>query len=408
MNKGKGKRKESASASKLKGERQSKTSADGDVFPLLADEILESFPEPLLLFDTSGNILLANGSAAESLGFDPSGLLAEELSDRTDPFISDQKDEEGEDLRAVFSAVDRTVRNAICIFRTENGEIRRTIASSAPVLYQGARIGMIATWHDITEQVEREDLVILARDTLEGILVDRTCELLESREQLERQRRLSDLGTLAATVAHELRNPLGVIRTAVYNIRRKNGDPSLERHIANIDKKIEESSMIINNILNYSRINEPVIKSVRLADVIVDCISSVRKRYHMLPVKINRRLRGISGLEIRADEGQLKEIFLNVINNAVEAIEGTGSVTVTAYRSAEGKVTIEVTDNGIGISEKSLEKVFDPFFSDKAKGTGLGLAVCSKLVDLHSGSISIKSGLGKGTTVTVSLPVKGE
>jgi len=374
---------------------------------MLLNEILGCFPEPLILYDREGKTLFANGSAVESLGFDPEGIYRGELRER----IELQKAPGSREAQAgpppAMYTGETPERNSFLQFRNAAGDTRSTIASYAPVLYEGERVGMIVTWLDITELIERENVVMLARDALEMMLTDRTCELLESRRQLERQERLSELGTLAATIAHELRNPLGVIRTAVYNIRRKNHDPALEGHIANIDKKIEESSMIINNILNYSRINNPVFKETSLSDLLVDCINSAKKRYRRLPVKISRRLRKISELRIKADTGQLREVFLNILNNAVEAIDGQGEVTVTAAPVSDDSVVVEISDNGIGISESALERIFDPFYSDKAKGTGLGLAVCLKLVDLHSGSISVRSREGEGTCVSVTLPLEG-
>jgi signal transduction histidine kinase len=380
----------------------------GEIFPLISDEVLGLFPEPVILYSADAGILYANKPAAESIGFDPSGISTDEFRER---IMSRTKDVSRADRNYLFSTWphgELAFRNALFRFRGAGDKTRTVIASSVPVTYSDSTNGTIVTWHDITEQVEREELIIMAKDTLESILSEKTADLIKAREFLDRERRLSEIGTLAAMIAHELRNPLGVIRTAAYNIRRKSDDPRLGRHLDNIDKKIEESARIISNILNYSRINDPAMQPVHLAGLLVDCIHSTRKKYLRSTVRISRRLAGIKGLTIEADSGQIKEVFLNILNNAVEAIEGEGLVTVQACSRDGGIVEIKIEDDGVGIDEGDLERIFDPFYSKKTRGTGLGLAVCRKLIDLHRGDIEVRSLLGEGTKVIVSLPVKGE
>jgi signal transduction histidine kinase len=148
-------------------------------------------------------------------------------------------------------------------------------------------------------------------------------------------------------------------------------------------------------------------RPVRLAGLLADCIDSTRKRYRKSKVRISRRLAGIKDLVIKADDGQLKEVFHNILNNSVESINDEGLVTVRAERRDDQSVRITIRDTGEGISEDVIERIFDPFYSNKAKGTGLGLAVCRKLVDLHNGDIEVRSVEGEGTEVTVHLPVNG-
>ena len=118
-------------------------------------------------------------------------------------------------------------------------------------------LATIAQGHDITERKIAEEVLKRDKDTIEKLVVKRTQELLNVQVELERSKRLSDIGTLAATVAHELRNPLGVIRTAVYNIKRKAKNEALESHLSNIQKKVSDSDRIINDLLFYARIRLP-------------------------------------------------------------------------------------------------------------------------------------------------------
>ena len=262
-----------------KGRGQSRKKRNEDIFPLITDEVLSAFPEPVLLYAGDGSILFVNHAAAESLGFDPAGISMDELKDRIALPERDGSGNGARDLLLSDLPCEGDAEPAFCRFRGAGGKTRMAIASSAPVVYSGSTIGTVVTWHDITELTERGESVILNRAALEGLLVERTDGLIKSREVIARQKRLSEIGTLAATIAHELRNPLGVIRTAAYNIRRKSEDPRLDRHLANIDRKIEESAAIINNILNYSKVNDPVMRPVNLAELLVDCIDSTRKKY---------------------------------------------------------------------------------------------------------------------------------
>ena len=392
-------------------------SADNEIFSLIVDELLTSFPEPLVFFNKTGKVIHSNASAVESLGFDPTGKGSKaismmiDLEKDIDSGITGPGGDAGPPRANSWMDLfrdKRPVRNLYYRFHRPDGQARRTLVSSAPVAYSGNVIGAVVSWLDITEQVERENFILMARDSLELELEERTLLLSEARRKLEHARRLSDIGALAATVAHELRNPLGVIRTAVYNLRRKNRAPDLNRHIDNIDRKVDESSTIIDNLLNYSRIKNPEIRPVPLYDVLLECIKSAKKRHRGSPVKMHRRLKSIKDKEVPGDIQQIREVFDNLLNNAVEAIEDEGSVLVQAVVDDGRSVRVDVSDDGAGISDTALDSVFDPFFTDKPGGTGLGLAICSKLVELHSGSISIRSERGTGTVVSVVLPLGKE
>lgn len=231
-------------------------------------------------------------------------------------------------------------------------------------------------------------------------------KLSTAQRELEQARRLSDIGTLAATVAHELRNPLAAINMAASNIRRKANNPDLERHLFNIEKKVTESDQIISNLLFYSRIKPPHCENINLSDIINECVDGTQGRLEK-KISVEVELDAIKDIRISADPLQMKEVFSNILNNACDAVPGTrGRIEITAT-DADSMVKVSISDNGCGIDKFHLESVFDPFFTTKAKGTGLGLAVCNQIVTLHKGTISIESELEKGTTVTVCLPKKG-
>jgi len=244
------------------------------------------------------------------------------------------------------------------------------------------------------------------RETFERLVDERTAELVEIHHELDKARHLSDIGMLASTVAHELRNPLGVIKTAVYNINRKKQGGALDKHLATIDKKIDESNQIITNLLMYARIKQPVYEAVRIRDLLRESVESAKARNEGRHVAFRDECGPVESVVATLDPFQIMEVMSNIIANAVQAIpaEGGGTVALSA-RAVDGMLRILVSDTGAGIDPDILPHVFEPFFTSKSKGTGLGLSLCKELVSLHNGSINIESEPGKGTTVTVVLPL---
>ena len=256
---------------------------------------------------------------------------------------------------------------------------------------------------DITERKRAEEVLKRDKDAFERLVEKRTGELVQARLELERSKRLSDIGALAATVAHELRNPLATIRMAAHNIRRKAPDSSLDGHVATIDKKVGESEQIINNLLFYSRLRPPHYEKVNLFEIIEECLEAMEGK-HRKNISVSKNIEPLKTLYVEADPVQMKEVFNNLLDNAHDAVAaGEGRIRVVGERDG-GFVRVAVEDNGTGIAADDLAKVFDPFFTTKAKGTGLGLSVCKQIVVLHKGEIEIKSDCGRGTSVSVRLP----
>lgn len=263
----------------------------------------------------------------------------------------------------------------------------------------------IATIRLRAARAQAEAILQRDKDTLEKLVERRSRELLASQEELAKARRLSDIGALAATVAHELRNPLAAIAFAAANIKRKAANPSLDVNIRTINKKVAESDQIIDNLLFYSRLRPPRLENVSLARLIQECVQAARVRFKK-GVSLKSDLAALHEVSLEADPLQLKEVFGNILSNADEAIEsGEGSVEIRG-RAATDSVSITFADTGSGMESETLEQAFSPFFTTKVKGTGLGLAICQNIVQMHGGSIAIESAPGRGTTVTVHLPRK--
>ncbi|MBN1696108.1 MAG: PAS domain-containing protein [Spirochaetales bacterium] len=235
------------------------------------------------------------------------------------------------------------------------------------------------------------------------ILLDVTARK-KTEAELGESKRLSDIGALATTVAHELRSPLGVIQGTVYNIKRKYSDEKLMKHMERIERKIDESEKIINNLLNYSRIKQPQWKNIHFYNFLDECINDIESQYMNPDIKVNRDFDTFKDITVEIDPFQMREVFLNILNNAFQAFpDNSGIIDIKGY-TEKSILYIDIRDNGQGIAKEVLDKIFEPFFTSKSRGTGLGLTICRELLNLHRGSIEIESEKDRGTVVHLSLP----
>ncbi len=258
---------------------------------------------------------------------------------------------------------------------------------------------------DVTTRKKAEELLEKDKNVLKKVVDRKEAQLLETSKQLQDAKRFSDLGVLAATIAHELRNPFGVIRSAVYNINRKNSNAALKSHLLNIEKKVSESDQIICNLLSYSKINFPHRARVSIVKILDECALHCAEKYIKWQVEVHKDI--AEGVDmIDADLVHMTELFCNILDNAYQAFpEKKGMIKITAgYEEEKRKIRIVFEDNGIGMEEADLKKAFEPFFTKKHRGIGLGLSVCAQVVRLHGGTIEIKSRPREGARVIVVLP----
>jgi len=235
-----------------------------------------------------------------------------------------------------------------------------------------------------------------------GILKDITERKLMEQKLLKSER-LAAIGELAAMVGHDLRNPLTGIAGATYYLKGKLSpkmDKKAVKMLKLVEKSIEYSNKIISDLLDYSRELQLELVEATPRSIVEETLAHV---------KIPRKIR-VSNLtqdtpEIMVDVEKMKRVFLNIVKNAVDAMPKGGKFTIES-KATEDRWEIAFIDTGVGMSKEVLEKVWTPFFTTKAKGMGLGLPICKRIVEAHEGRISVKSTVGKGTTFTVSVPIK--
>jgi two-component system, NtrC family, sensor kinase len=255
---------------------------------------------------------------------------------------------------------------------------------------------------------ERQDLL----ENLEQQVSDRTAALERAQAQLIQTEKLSSLGKLAASIAHEINNPLAGILTVskllIRTIEEPPEDrraPFLLRHLRLVQRETERCTAIVRNLLGFARERPLTLGDVDVNAALDEGLFLVASQTAVQNITIERALGEVP--PVRADFGQIRQAFANLIINACDAMPGGGTLRVRSAVDGE-TVQVEIEDTGAGIPPEVLSKVLDPFFTTKEKGTGLGLSVVYGVVERHGGRLAIESEPGKGTTVTVRLPMAGD
>ncbi len=240
-------------------------------------------------------------------------------------------------------------------------------------------------------------------------------KLLEARSQLEkyhyqqliRADRLASVGELASGIAHEIKNPLAGIAGAVQIFAREfKGDEKKSAILKEILQQIARLDKSVKDLLNYASPSMSELAKGDLNSIVEKALFFVIQQPNAKEVKFVKEL-DPSLPEILVDEKQIQQVLLNMFLNALNAMSGSGVLRISTIQASDDSLAIEVEDNGAGISETEMSKLFVPFYTSRDDGTGLGLPISKRIVEQHGGEISIKSQLGKGTCITIILPIKG-
>jgi signal transduction histidine kinase len=281
---------------------------------------------------------------------------------------------------------------------------------SVPLLFAGQAIGTLNVYTGRPYNFSNEEIRILgALAELSAIAIEKARlyeRIVDVEEQLRQNEKLSALGLLAAEVAHEIRNPLTVMKLLYHSLNLKfpDNDPRAKDNKI-FEAKIEHLNKIVEQILDFARTTEPSFAPVNLNELVDELGLLVRHKLANQKIEMSRRLQPDLPA-VMGDAPQLEQAFLNLILNATEAMPDGGTLTVKT-RAAKSRVIIEFRDTGGGMSEEMQKQAFTAVLSTtKAKGTGLGLAIVGRIVETHHGTIQIKSRTGRGTAMVISLPAK--
>jgi signal transduction histidine kinase len=289
---------------------------------------------------------------------------------------------------------------------------------SVPLLFTGQAIGTLSVYTGRPYNFSNEEIRILsALAELSAIAIEKARlyeRVVDVEEQLRQNEKLSALGLLAAEVAHEIRNPLTVMKLLYHSLDLKfpDGDPRA-KDASIIDAKIEHLNKIVEQILAFARTTEPKLAPVNLNELVDELGLLVRHKLANQSIRLVRQLHPDLPA-VMGDAPQLEQAFLNLILNAAEAMPDGGTLTIKSRPARSPRsspqathVTVEFRDTGGGMSKDVQKRAFTAVLSTtKAKGTGLGLAIVGRIIETHRGSIRIKSQMGRGTSIRITLPAQ--
>jgi signal transduction histidine kinase len=229
----------------------------------------------------------------------------------------------------------------------------------------------------------------------------------EAREFALRQQQLQATGRLAAEIAHQIKNPLAIINNAAFSLQQmaKDGKPASQQQIDIIREEVQRSDRIITELMGYAQLVEGQVEKVHVPDELDLALQQALPAAANFRIEIKRDYASVIP-PLLVQRGHLSEVFVNILQNAREAMNGVGQISVTAKPGDDYSVRVVIADNGPGIPPEAVHKIFEPYFTTKEKGSGLGLAIVKHNVEIYGGTISVESELGKGTRFILNFPAR--
>ncbi len=349
--------------------------------------------------DADLRFMHANEGAQRNVGFTMEELMTRTPVDLKPEFTLEsftamvEKLRSGEEQRLAFETV----------HRRKDGSLYPVDIHLELTSFEGAP-AFVAIIQDISERRRLERDLAGMNERLQDLVDQRTAELKDAQAALVRKERLTALGQLAGGVAHEIRTPLGVIQNAAYYLRMRAADLDAEMldAVHDIETGVTSSEAILREMLNYGRASEAETSAFPVAEVVDDALSALSVPTHVL---VLRELDAtMEDVVVQADRGQIERVLVNLVRNAIQAMSAGGTVVVRGTAD-EAAMTLAVVDTGPGLSPEQLEKVFEPLYTTKRRGIGLGLSVARRYAEVNGGSLTVQSRSGEGARFQLVLPV---
>lgn len=254
----------------------------------------------------------------------------------------------------------------------------------------------------------KQELTIISTLTPQaGIALENAILYKEQRERFRRMSRadkLATIGELAAGAAHEIRNPLTAIQSSLQYLSTKIKAEKEKKLLTNALKETGRINEILSALLSFSRPSEIKKEKNDIIEILEGSLDLISIQAKKNKIKIIRDYPAIP-IHLNSDKDQLKQLFLNILLNSVQAMKKEDELRITVHPKDPHKILVTVADTGEGIPRDKLDNIFDPFFTTKKGGTGLGLSICYGIIESHKGDIEVKSSVGQGTTVLITLPL---
>ncbi len=357
-------------------------------------QLVETLQEGIWSVDENKVTTYVNPSMAAMLGYSEGEMVGRPLQDFVEKKQHDRYDEffqrRMEGIKERYESV----------LIHKNSSRVSVIVEAAPIFdSKGNFMGSLAGVQDITDRKKAERQLEKYSRNLEELVEERTRELKEAQNQLIAAEKLSSLGEMAASVGHELRNPLSVIRNASYLLKAfSRGDTKIEEYVNLIDTESRNAAQIVTDLLDYSRIKPMKSDMIEVRDMVRQILQKAE-----IPENIQQEINIPDDLpKALGNAQQIFQILFNLIKNAAEAMPEGGTLTVKAYRK-EKKAIISVIDTGQGIPRENMKNLFEPLYTTKTRGVGLGLAISKRLADLNQAEITVKSKEGEGSVFSLEL-----
>jgi len=354
------------------------------------DKIIKSSPDAIMATDMKGNIIIWNSGAEETLGY-----KAEEVIGKMNISKIYPEGTAKEVMRMMrspeYGGVGKCRSYPMVHVRRDGGIVEGHL--SAGIIYnsQGKEIASVGIFVDLKERLDMER------------------KLIETQEKLLHSEKLAAMGRLTSQIAHELNNPLYGIMNTLELLKTEVSPQSKRRKV--LDMALSETvrlTELLRKMLSFSKPDEEERQPTDINTILDEILLLVGKQLRENSIRISSSFADALG-EVYASRNQLRQVFLNMINNARDAMPDGGTLTVKTLAKGDN-IYIEITDTGIGIREENIDKIFDAFFTtkDSVKDVGLGLSVCYGFIEEHGGDIRVSSKWGSGTAFTITLPIYKE
>ncbi len=362
-------------------------------------ELANFLPEIVFETDLTGKITFFNQRAFEMTGFTPEEL--EKGMEMLSFVVPEEREKAKENLAK--SMTGKNLGNTEYKLLRKNGSTFPALVRTNPIISETKVKGIRGVVMDISDRKQMENKLEEYSKNLEELIETRTKELKKTQQQLVKSERLAVIGELAGMLGHDLRDPLAGIRNAVYFLKKKGGaipEAQAKEMLEIINKCLNHSDKIINDLSEYSKEIHLEFQESSPRELVLAALDLIS-----LPENVKILNNASEKPRIKVDSDKITEVFIKLIKNGIDAIPKEGTITIDC-KYTKDNLEISFTDTGLGISEKVLPKIFSPMVTTKAQSIGFGLAICKRIVNAHAGTITAQTNKGKGTTFTVTLPIK--